>query len=55
MSSKKRPRQLRKPRSLVVLGMIVSRKGGPMADRRLPRGGARNRQREIMAEASQEA
>jgi hypothetical protein len=38
MSSKRRKRKLKKPRNMVVLGMILARKkGGAMKDRRLRR------------------
>lgn len=42
---------MKKPRSLVVLGMILTRKAKVMNDRRDGRGGARNRQLELMKEA----
>ena len=44
-------RKPKKPRSLVVLGMILTRKGGAMKDRRERRGGDRNEQRELLADA----
>ncbi len=34
MASKLRKRKQKKPRDLIVLGMILTRKGGPMKDRR---------------------
>lgn len=38
-----------KVRSMVVLGMLLTRKGGPMKDRRTPRSGARNRQGDFLS------
>lgn len=46
MASKLRKRKMKKPRNLVTLTMILTRKGGPMKDRREGRGGARNYQTE---------
>jgi hypothetical protein len=37
--TKLKKRKLKKPRDLVVLGMILTRKGGRMRDRRLRRPG----------------
>jgi len=34
MATKSRKRKQKKPRDLIVLGMILTRKGGPMRDRR---------------------
>jgi len=51
MASKIRKRKPKKPRDLIALGMILTRHGGPMKDRREPRGGARNHQREFRADA----
>lgn len=46
--AKPKKRKPKKPRDLVVLGMILTRKGGFMRDRREPRRGARNKQRDIL-------
>jgi hypothetical protein len=51
MASKIRKHKMKEPRELVTLGMILNCKGGPMKDRRAPRGGARNHKREFQAEA----
>lgn len=47
--SKKRG-QKKVGRNCSVLGMIVTRKGGPMKDRREPRGGNKNEQAELLDE-----
>jgi hypothetical protein len=49
MSSKQKRKKII-PRNLVVLGMLLSCKGGFMHDRREPRGGARNEQQDIVEE-----
>lgn len=54
MAKPKKKRRLKKPRSAVVLGMILTRKGGFMRDRREPRGGARNEQRDLLDQARDE-
>ena len=54
MASKLKKRKQKKARSLVTLGMILTRKGGFMKDRREPRKGARNEQREFLSEAQDE-
>ena len=54
MASKLRKRKQKKPRSLVTLGMILTRKGGFMKDRREPRKGARNEHQELLREAQDE-
>lgn len=55
MASKIRKRKQKKPRSLVTLGMILTRKGGYMKDRREGRKGARNEQRELLIRADDES
>lgn len=47
-------RKPKKPRSLVVLGMILTRKAGKIKDRRRDRGGSRNKQREMLADVSED-
>lgn len=47
--SKKRE-QKKGGRNCSVLGMIITRKGGPMKDRREPRGGNKNEQVEFLSE-----
>ena len=54
MASKLRKRKQKKPRNLVVLGMILTRKGGYMKDRREKRKGAHNEQQELLAQAQDE-
>lgn len=52
---KKKKRKKSKPqkqRSLIAMNMILNRKGGFMHDRREERGGAKNKQVEILKEAS---
>lgn len=50
----KKNRKPKKPRNVVVMGMILTRKGCFMRDRRAPRGGARNEQRDYFDQASDE-
>jgi len=38
------------PRNTFVVAMKLGRKAGRMKDRRAPRGGAKNRQREFLSE-----
>jgi hypothetical protein len=38
-------------RSLIVLGMILTRKGGTMKHKNAPRGGAKNKQAKYLSEA----
>lgn len=52
--AKPKKRKPKKPRSLVALGMILTRKGGFMRDRREPRRGARNEHRELLEQARDE-
>lgn len=52
MARKKSKRKQKQPRDLITLGMLLTRKGGPMKDRRAPRGGAKNDHRELMKECS---
>ena len=40
-------------RNCSVLGMIITRKGGPMKDRREPRGGDKNEQVELLQEVEE--
>lgn len=54
MASKLRKRKQKKPRNVVVLGMILTRKGGFMKDRREARKGARNEHRELLEQARDE-
>ena len=49
--TKLKKRKMKKPRSLVVLGMILTRKGRVMDDRREARQGDRNRQRDYLDDA----
>lgn len=49
--TKPKKRKMKKPRNMVVLGMILACKGKVMKDRRAPRGGARNEQREYLDDA----
>lgn len=49
--AKQKKRKPKKLRSIVMLGMILTRRGGPMKDRRSARGGAKNDQRELVAQA----
>lgn len=44
MASKRRKRKVKKPRNLVVLVMLLTRKGGKMKDRRAGRKGERERE-----------
>jgi hypothetical protein len=48
MKKRNKKRKRKKARNLVILGMILTRHGGPMKDRREPRGGDRNEQRELL-------
>lgn len=52
--AKPKKRKPKKPRSIVVLGMILTRKGGFMRDRRAARKGAKNEHRELLAQADDE-
>ena len=52
--AKPKKRKPKKPRNIVVLGMILTRKGGFMRDRRAPRKGSRNEHREFLAQADDE-
>jgi len=47
---KRKKRKLKKKRSLVILGMILTRRGGPMKDKREIRGGDHNEQRDLIDE-----
>ena len=47
---KKKKRKQKKPRSIIVLEMILNTKGGPHKDKRKGRGGAKNKQKEILKE-----
>lgn len=49
--AKQKKRKPKKPRNIVVLGMILTRKAGRMKDRRAARGGAKNDQPELTAQA----
>jgi len=48
MASKLKKRKMKKPRNMVVLGMLLTCKKQVMKDRREERGGARNEQREFL-------
>lgn len=52
--AKPKKRKPKKARNLTVLGMILTRKGGFMRDRREPRRGARNEFRELLERARDE-
>ncbi len=45
---KLKKRKMKKPRNMVVLGMLLTCKAKVMKDRREPRGGAKNEQRELL-------
>ncbi len=46
-------RKPRKPRNLVVLGMILANKSTRIKDKRATRGGNKNNQRELLDEADE--
>jgi hypothetical protein len=49
MSKKKQKRKSpRRERNMIVLHMINTRKGGPMKDKREPRGGTKNHERDLL-------
>ncbi len=50
MSKRNRKRKPKKARDLNALAMVLGCKGGPMKHRCAPRGGAKNVQREILAD-----
>ena len=50
MTNRNRKRKPKKARDLNAMAMVLNCKGGPMKHRCAPRGGAKNRQREILAD-----